>query len=51
MPEPTYWTATALSKYLILAVWSAFGGVSHVLVEKRKGRISTFLDGLALAFV
>lgn len=49
MSEPV--TSLVISKWIALTLWSILGGVTHALVEKRKGKVTSFLDGLILAII
>lgn len=44
-------TSTILAKWVVLGVWAILGGVTHALVEKRKGGVKNFLDGLILSLI
>lgn len=49
MSEPI--TSAMLSKYIVLGFLACFGAVTHTLVEKRAGRVTSFLDGLYLTII
>jgi hypothetical protein len=49
MTEPI--TSATISKWIILTLWSALGGITHALVEKRKGGVKDLLDGFILALI
>ena len=44
-------TSTVVAKWIVLSLASFFGGIAHVLVEFRKGRIKNRKDGYALLFI
>jgi len=44
-------TSTIIAKWLVLGLWAILGGVTHALVEKRKGGIKNFVDGVILSFI
>jgi hypothetical protein len=44
-------TSAIIAKWIILAVWAWFGGITHTLVEFRKGNIPSRKDGFMLAFI
>lgn len=49
MSEPV--TSVIISKWVALTLWSILGGVTHALVEKRKGSVVGFVDGIILAVI
>jgi hypothetical protein len=49
MTEPI--TSTVISKWIVFTLWAALGGITHALVEKRKGGIKDLLDGFILALI
>ncbi len=49
MSEPV--TSVVISKWIVYTVWSAFGGITHALVEQRAGKVRSFIDGMILAFI
>lgn len=49
MSEPI--TAAVISKWAVMSLWAAFGGIVHALTEKRRGGVHSFADGVILAFV
>lgn len=44
-------TSTIIAKWMVLGLWAALGGVTHTLVEKRKGKVKSFVDGLILSLI
>jgi hypothetical protein len=49
MSEPV--TSVVISKWIALTIWAGLGGITHALVEKRKGEIASLLDGFILAII
>lgn len=49
MSEPI--TSVTIAKFLVFGAASLMGGIAHILVEFRKGKIKNKKDGLALLFV
>ena len=44
-------TSAVIAKWVVLAIWAWFGGITHTLVEFRKGKVPSFRDGVMLAFI
>lgn len=44
-------TSTILAKWVILAIWAILGGITHALVEKRKGGVKDLVDGVVLSLI
>ena len=49
MSEPV--TSTVLAKWIVLGTWAMIGGITHALIENRKGKSKGFLDGFILAMI
>lgn len=49
MSEPI--TSAVISKWLVMGLWSLFGGIVHAISQHRKQKVTSLLDGVALAFV
>lgn len=49
MSEPI--TSAVISKWILYTLWSAFGGVTHALVEHRAGHVKSFVDAVILSFI
>lgn len=44
-------TSVVFAKWIVLSFWSIVGGITHSLIQIRKGNVTTFLDGASLSFI
>lgn len=44
-------TSTMIAKWIAITTWAMLGGITHALVEKRKGGIKNLLDGVILSLI
>lgn len=49
MSEPL--TSVVISKWIVMGIWSIFGGIVHALTQHRRGTVKSITDGAILAFI